>query len=83
MLSDYTSIINTASCAIKIRALLREADVPKELPIMVKVREQISQTLVEVANMIAGVIDFESSRCFCYVLRLGVHTREPVRSREC
>lgn len=61
-LSDYTNILNTASCAIKIRAALRSADTPKDLPIMVHVKERVSQKLVEVANMIAGVIDFDSSR---------------------
>ena len=62
MLSDYTNILNTASCAVKIRSMLHSADTPKELPIMARVRQRISQKLVEVADMIAGVIDFESSR---------------------
>ena len=61
LLSDFSNVLLTSSCAVKAIELLTAADVPKDLPAVARAHASIDPELYTVANTVASVVDFEAS----------------------
>lgn len=62
LLSDFKNALSLASCTIRMRDILSTLDFRLEdVPITARLEEVAKDELAELANMIAGIIDFESS----------------------